>query len=265
MKVAAAFRVGLYLQSGHELTEVTGVPKVLDSQVALVTGAGRGIGRAISLALGAAGAHVVAAARTEREIRRLAREVTCRGGQATAMRLDLSREASILRLFKAIAGRFGRLDILVNNAGVGIYGPVREFRTKDLDRVLAVNLRGPFLCCREALRVMAPRKSGYIINIASVVGFKAYVNQAAYGASKHGVMGLTKALALEAQPLGIRVSAVLPGGVDTDLVRDARPDLDRSVLLQPDDIAGAVMYLLSLSPRAAVDQIYIRRRQSQPF
>jgi 3-oxoacyl-[acyl-carrier protein] reductase len=112
---------------------------------------------------------------------------------------------------------------------------------------------------------MEPRRRGYIINISSVVGFKGYVNQAAYAATKHGIMGLTKALALEAQPHGIRVSVVLPGGVDTELVRAARPDLDPKDLLQPDDIAQTVLYLLSLSDRAAVDQIYIRRRNSQPF
>jgi 3-oxoacyl-[acyl-carrier protein] reductase len=112
---------------------------------------------------------------------------------------------------------------------------------------------------------MIPQKSGYIINVASVVGFKGYVNQAAYTATKHGVMGLTKVLSAEAQPHGIRTSAILPGGVDTDMVGDARPDLDRSVLLQPSDIAQTVMYLLSLSERAAIDQIYIRRRNSTPF
>jgi len=113
--------------------------------------------------------------------------------------------------------------------------------------------------------MMIPQRSGCIINVSSVVGIKGYPNQAAYTASKHGVMGLTKSLAVEAQPHGIRVSAVLPGGVDTDMVAQARPDLDRSVLLQPDDVADAVMFLLSLSDRAAIDEIYIRRRASQPF
>ena len=113
--------------------------------------------------------------------------------------------------------------------------------------------------------MMAPAGRGTIVNISSVVGFKGYPNQAAYTATKHAVMGLTKSLAVEAQPQGIRVSAVLPGGVDTDLVRQARPDLDPAILLAPDDVAQAVMYLLSLSDRAAVDQIYLRRWSSKPF
>lgn len=237
----------------------------LQGQYALVTGAGRGIGRAIAQALAASGAHVVLAARSEGELKALAATIQGQGGQATPLRMDVAQESSILSTFKQIHQRFGQLDILVNNAGIGLYGPIRDFRTEDLDKMLAVNLRGAFLCCREALRLMESRKRGYLINIASVVGFKAYANQAAYTATKHGLMGLTKALALEAQPHGIRVSVILPGGVETDLVRAARPDLDSSVLMQPEDIAQSVLYLLSLSDRAAVDEIYIRRRASPPF
>jgi len=237
----------------------------LTDKIALVTGAGRGIGRAICNTLGTAGAHVVAAARSENEISALAEAIRNDGGQATALRMDLAQESSILGVFKQIEQRLGRLDILVNNAGLGLYGPVRNFRTEDLDQMLTVNLRGAFLCCREGLRMMEPQKSGYIINVSSVVGFKAYVDQAAYTATKHGLVGFTKTLAQEAQPSGVRVSIISPGGVDTDLVRAARPDLDPSVLLQPEDIAQAVMYLLSLPDRAAVDEIYIRRRASKPF
>jgi 3-oxoacyl-[acyl-carrier protein] reductase len=130
---------------------------------------------------------------------------------------------------------------------------------------MQVNTKAVFLCCQQALRLMIPRRQGYIINISSVVGFKGYPNQAAYTASKHAVMCLTKSLAVEAQEHGIRVSAILPGGADTQMIADARPDLDPRILLQPEDIAHTVLYLLSLSDRAAVDQIYIRRRGSQPF
>ena len=170
-----------------------------------------------------------------------------------------------MRLFDQLKERFGRLDVLINNAGQGRFGPVEEFSIADFDQVVAVNLRGAFLCCQHATRMMIAQRDGYIINISSVVGFKGYPNQSAYTAAKHGVMGLTKSLAAEVQKYGIRVSAVLPGGVDTDMVRAARPDLDPSVLMQPEDVAQTVMYLLSLSDRAAVDQIYIRRRGSQPF
>ena len=237
----------------------------LTDRVAVVTGAGRGIGRAVALALGDAGARVVAAARTRAEIEATAKAVRDAGGQALAHPVDLADEASVRALFAAVRDRWARLDVLVNNAGIGLYGPVETFPVQDLDRLVAVNLRGTFLCCQEAMRLMVPAGAGYIINVSSVVGFKGYPNQAGYTATKHAVMGLTKSLAVEAQEHGIRASAILPGGVDTDMVRQARPDLDPSILLQPDDVAHAVLFLLSLSDRAAVDQIYIRRRTGQPF
>ena len=239
--------------------------KPLTEKVALVTGGGRGIGRAIGKALGAAGARVVVTARTQAAIDAVAQEIVDAGGAAAAMAMDLADESSVRPVFAAVRERFGRLDVLVNNAGIGLYGPVKDVPLEDLDRMVGVNLRGTFLCCQEAMRIMAPQKSGYIINISSVVGFKGYPKQAGYTATKHAVMGLTKSLAVEAQEHGIRTSAILPGGVDTAMVREARPDLDPAILLQPEDVAQAVLYLLSLSDRAAVDEIYIRRRTSQPF
>jgi len=241
------------------------MPPDLTTQIAVVTGAGRGIGRAICLSLAQAGARVVASARTLAEIQAVADEITAAGGQAHAVPLDVADEASGRALFATVGERWGRLDILVNNAGVGRYGAVADFPLDDLDHLIRVNLRGTFLCCQEAMRMMVPAGRGAIINISSVVGFKGYPRQAAYTATKHAVMGLTKSLAVEAQANGIRVSAVLPGGVDTDLVRQARPDLDPAILLQPEDVAQTVLFLLSLSDRAAVDQVYIRRWASQPF
>lgn len=237
----------------------------LNGQVAIVTGAGRGIGAAIAETLASAGAHVVLTARSQDQLDSVVNEITSAGGSAEAIICDLANESDILTLFNDVKEKQGRLDVLVNNAGVGIYNPVVNFSTEDLDTVINVNLRGTFLCCREAMKIMIPAQSGYIINISSVVGFKGYPNQAAYTASKHGMMGLTKSLANEAQENNIRVSAILPGGTDTDLVKEARPDLDRDILMQPEDIAQAVEYLLSLSDRAAVDEIYIRRKTSQPF
>lgn len=238
---------------------------ILTGQVALVTGAGRGIGRAISLALGKAGAHVIVAARTLTEIEAVASEISQAGGEASAWPVDLSNEAEISALFDFIGEEFGRLEVLVNNAGVGLFGPITEFATTDLDRLYAINVRGTFLCCQQALKLMIPQASGYIINIASVVGFKGYPDQAGYTISKHGVMGLSKSLAVEAQSHGIRVSVISPGGVNTEMIAVSRPDLDPPELLQPEDIAQTVMFLLSLSDQAAVDEIYIRRRSSQPF
>ena len=238
---------------------------LLAGKVALVTGAGRGIGRSVALRLAGLGATVVVSSRTDGEIKSTANEITESGGKALAVKADVSLEREVEQLFARIESEFGRLDILINNAGIGLFGPLDEFPVAEFDRVMAVNLKGTFMCCQQAMQIMRPAGQGYIINISSVVGFKGYPGQSAYTASKHGIMGLTKSLAVEAQEDGIRVSAILPGGVDTGLVREARPDLESDCLLSPDDIAQAVEYLLSLSERAAVDEIYIRRRSSQPF
>ncbi|HVT90569.1 MAG TPA: SDR family oxidoreductase [Tepidisphaeraceae bacterium] len=236
----------------------------LRDHVCLVTGAGRGIGRAIAHSLVKAGAHVCLAARTESELHAVAQELP--KGASTILPVDLADETRVIRVFEHISKIHGRLDSLINNAGIGFYGTVHGFKTEHADQMLAVNIRGTFLCCREALKLMIPKKSGYIISISSVLGFKGYANQGVYAATKHAVMGLTKTLAVECQPHNIRVSAVLPGGVDTEMVVASRPDLDRSVLMSPDDVADAVLYLLSLSKtNAAVDQIYIRRKLSSPF
>ena len=237
----------------------------LQGQTALVTGGGRGIGRAVAKAVASKGARVFLAARTASELESAAEEIRAGGGLAEPVPTDLASEQDILSLFAGIRKQTDRLDILINNAGVGIFGPIVDFASADFDKVMRVNAKAAFLCCQQALRLMIPKRSGYIINISSVVGIKGYPNQGAYTASKHAILGLTKSLAVEAQEQGIRVSAILPGGVHTRLVADARPDLDPQILMQPEDIAHTVLFLLSLSDRAAIDQIYIRRSGSKPF
>jgi 3-oxoacyl-[acyl-carrier protein] reductase len=237
----------------------------LRGSVALVTGASRGIGRSTSVALAEAGAHVVMSARSGDVLDSVKAGIEGRGGRATVVPADLAAEADIESLFRKVKSGPGRLDILVNNAGIGLWGKLVDFPIGDFDRLVAVNVRGMYLCCQQALRLMIPAKRGFIINISSVVGFKGYPKQSAYTATKHAVMGLTKSLAVEVQEHNIHVSAILPGGVDTGFIGDARPDLDRSVLMPPEDIANTVLYLLSLSDRAWVDEIYIRRRTGTPF
>jgi 3-oxoacyl-[acyl-carrier protein] reductase len=237
----------------------------LKGSVALVTGASRGIGRSTSVALAEAGAHVVVSARSRELLDSLRADIEGRGGHATAVPADIAAESDIESLFREVISGLGRLDILVNNAGIGLWGKLVDFPIRDFDRLVAVNVRGMYLCCQQALRLMITQKRGFIINVSSVVGFKGYPKQSAYTATKHAVMGLTKSLAVEVQEHNIHVSAILPGGVDTGFIGDARPDLDRSVLIPPEDIANTVLYLLSLSGRAWVDEIYIRRRTGTPF
>lgn len=231
----------------------------------MITGASKGIGRSISRSLAAKGIKVLLAARSEELLNTLQNEIKESGGFAKAYPTDLRKDNDILDLFKQIKKDFNRLDILINNAGVIKSGNMIDFSMEDFDMLVDINLRAVFYCCKKALELMVPAGKGYIINLSSVVGIKGYPRQTAYGSVKHGIMGLTKALAAEVAENGIRVSVILPGGVDTDLIREARPDLDSSVLMQPEDIADTVLYLLELPERAMVDQIYIRRSKSAPF
>lgn len=237
----------------------------LKDKVVVITGASKGIGKNISIALAKEGAITVLVSRNKKTLEKTHEEILFLGGKALAIPADISKEEEILNLFSKVKDQFGRLDILINNAATIITGKLVDFSLKDYDKMMQTNLRGLYICCQQALRIMLPQKSGYIINISSVAGFKGYAEQSAYTASKHGVMGITKSLAAEVYKDGIFVSAILPGGVDTELAWYARPDIDRSILISPQDIADTVLYLLRLSDTAWVDQIYIHRKTAQPF
>jgi len=237
----------------------------LEGRVALVTGASRGIGRAIALRLAEEGAHVTLLARSGDDLDQVVSEIMAGGGSAAAAVADVADEAQVRHAVCDLVAREGGIDILVNCAGIGVFGPIAETSTEDWDRVMAVNARGPFLLCREAVPAMSGREGAVIINISSVVGVKGYVNQGAYTASKHALMGMTKVLSQELQPLGIRVHTICPGGVDTDMVANARPDLDRSVLMTTCEIAEIALFLITQRGNAIVDQINVRRAVSSPW
>ena len=237
----------------------------LQDRAAIVTGAGRGIGRSIATTLARSGASVALAARTETELQAVQSEIEALGGQAISLPTDVSRETEIIALVRDTVERFGRLDILVNNAGIGIYGPLIETTAEQWDRLMAINARGPFLLCREAIPYLRQQRQAFIVNITSVLGVKGYANQAAYSASKHAVMGMTKALAKEVQQDNINVNAICPGGVDTQMVRQSRPDLTPSVLMQPQEIADIVLFLVTRQGNAVIDQVLVRRATSTPW
>jgi 3-oxoacyl-[acyl-carrier protein] reductase len=237
----------------------------LKGKVAIVTGAGRGIGRVIALTLAQNGARVSLAARTEAELQAVQTEIEAFGGEAVSFPTDVTREPEVIALIRNTIERFGRLDILVNNAGIGVFGPLAETTTEAWDRIMAVNARGPFMLCRAAIPYLKRQEVSFIININSVVGVKGYANQAAYSASKHALLGLTKSLAKEVQPDGIRVHSINPGGIDTELIGRARPDLDRSVLMRPQEIADIMLFLLTHRGNAMIDEINVRRAASTPW
>jgi len=228
-------------------------------RTAMVTGGGRGIGRAVALSLAELGADVAVCARNGREIDAVAEQVRGLGRRGLAVTCDVSDETQVHDLAARVATELGPVDVLVNNAGTLKEAALLDTSIDDWDRLIAVNLRGVFLCCKAFAPAMVERRSGTIINIASNAGKKPYFNQGAYTASKYGVVGLTKVLAWELREHNIRVSAICPGGVNTKLVADARPQLDASEWMQPEEVARAVVFIASLPPNVAVDELVIRR------
>jgi 3-oxoacyl-[acyl-carrier protein] reductase len=224
----------------------------VNGRVALVTGASRGIGRAIAVRLAAEGASVMAAARGD-HAQAVADEIVAAGGQAAAVTVDVTDTASVEAAVAATIARFGRIDILVNNAGITRDQLMLRMKREDWDAVLATNLTAAYTCAQAVLKPMVKQRSGRIVNISSVVGQSGNAGQANYAASKAGLIGFTKALALEIASRGITVNAVAPGLVDTDMTRaiagaahaewEARIPLKR--LGTPDDIAHAVLFLAS--------------------
>lgn len=238
---------------------------MLEGKTILITGAGRGIGRGIALAFAARGCAVVAAARTGSEVDETVRQVHAAGARARGVLCDVTDAAQVRGMVEDALAAFGSIDILVNNAGLACFKPFHDLTEEEWRRTLEVNLTGPFLCTQAVLPSMMARRSGRIINISSVAGLKPILHQSAYCASKFGLNGLTRTLALELRPYGIGVHSVCPGGVDTRLAQEAMPDRDKTDWMTPEDIAETCLYLASLSPRAAVDEIMIRRFNSVPL
>ena len=233
---------------------------------AVITGGGKGIGLAIARALSAAGHRVVICGRDIAVLEAVAAELAKAHVNAVLpLHCDVTVEADVEALFERLDGAKLHPAVLVNNAGTGSFKPLVETTAAEWDAVSAVNVRGAFLCAREAMKRMQARGGGRIVNIGSVVSFKGYPNQGAYSASKHALLGLTKVLAVEGAAHGIVVQAVCPGGVDTGMVADARPDLDRAGLIRPDDVAEAVLFCLGQQGQAITDIVTLRRRDAMPF
>ncbi len=239
--------------------------KQLAEKVAIVTGASRGIGRAISIALAREAATVVLAARSIRKLQETAEQVTHAGGKAEIVVTDLAEEEAIKDLVKVTGEKLGRLDILVNNAGVTHSAKLEETATEDWERCIRINSRAPFILCREALPLFRKAEAAYIVNIASVVGVKGHPLQSAYTASKHALRGMTISLAEELRGSNVRIHLLCPGGVDTELLQILRPDIKRDDLMQPDEIAELVLYLVTHKGNAVIDELHIRRAASTPW
>jgi len=237
----------------------------LKDKTALITGAGRGIGRAVALSFAREGCHVVLAARSRDELDEVAREVTACGVRALVIPCDVGVPEQVAATVRETLENFGQVDILVNNAGFACFKPVWELTPEDWRLSLEINVTSAFLFCHALLPHMMARRSGRIINMSSVTGLKALPQQGAYCAAKHALNGWTKSLALELREYGIAVHAVCPGGVDTRFSREAMPHRDKTGWMTPEDIANAVLNLATLSPRVAEDIVSLRRFAGEPL
>lgn len=231
----------------------------LQDKVAVVTGSSSGIGKAIALRFGQEGAKVVVTARRMNLCEQTVEQIKDNGGEAWAIRTDVTEEQEVEALIQETVARYGRLDILVNNAGIFGGGRLAETRTRAFDDVMNVNLRSTFFCCRAGFRQMKQQGGGVILNMSSVAGVQAWSGTGTYSASKHGIMALTKALSDEGRPFHIKVSAICPGAVADELVDAPHEAILRSEKIDPFDIAETAVYLATLGRFSVVHQIIVDR------
>jgi NAD(P)-dependent dehydrogenase (short-subunit alcohol dehydrogenase family) len=230
----------------------------LQGMTAWVTGASRGIGRAVALRLASEGALVGLTSRSEAELSSVAEAVAAAGGRAVVASADVTRPDEVEQAFRTVLEAGQRLDILVNNAGIGIFAPVSKLSLDDFDCMWNVNVRGVFLCTRLAVPIMEQQQSGAIVNVSSLAGKNAFVNGAGYAATKWALNGFTNCLRLEVRSSNVRVITVGPGSVATDFSSTPKDPARLERILQPDDVASAVLAALVLPPRAKMSEIDLR-------
>lgn len=226
---------------------------------ALVTGATEGIGRAIAHALGKAGYKVGVCARTPSRLRTLLEELKAAGITAAGVPGDVGVEYDARQVTDGIVAELGAVDVLVNNAGIAPFKPFSELTTDDWDACMATNVRSLFLMTRAVLPAMRQRKSGTIVNIASLAGKNGFVGGSVYAASKHAALGFSKSLMLEVRKDNVRVVAICPGSVDTEMLRqEGAPRSDPAKILRPEDVAQTVLAALALPERAMISELDVR-------
>ena len=231
---------------------------VLAKKTWIVTGAGRGIGRSIALRLAGEGANVVLAARSAPELSRVADEAKKSGAEVLVVPTDVSDETAVANLVKSCVDRFGGVDGLVNNAGIGFFAPVASMTTDDFDAMWRVNMRGVFLCTRAVLPSMTSRRSGDIVNIASLAGRNAFSGGAGYAATKWALIGFGRCLMLEVREQNIRVITLCPGSVDTAFAGLSHHAKNPSAIPSADDIASVVLGAVAMPRNTMISEIDIR-------
>ena len=232
---------------------------------AIITGASKGIGKAIALKLAALSYSLVLVGRNKTHLANIKSEIEKMGGRCKVLSLDLEKEDTPDLIVEEAIAHFGQIDILINNAGLAHSSKIMDTDIDIWNKLFHINARAPFFLCKAAVPFLRKSKNPVIINISSVVGFKGYAGQAAYASSKHALAGFTKVLAKEVQEDGIKVHLISPGGVNTEMVQKMRPDIDTSELIQPDEIAELVEFLVTRQGKGIIDHLYIRRQSGQAF
>lgn len=238
----------------------------LKDKIVLITGAGGGIGRATAISLAKEGAKVILFGGTK--IEKLQKTATLIEPYSKDVKIfegDLTCDSVLDNLFEKFNEQVGKIDILINNAGQAINCDFESTSKDTLDKIMSINFRVPYLLTQKALPLIKKSDSASIINIASVVSHAGYPMQSAYVASKHALLGFTKSLAAEVYNDGVRVHAISPGGVYTDMVKVSRPDLTPDGMIMPQEIADIVLFLLKNRGNAVIDEIIVHRLNKQPF
>jgi len=229
----------------------------LQTKIAVVAGASRGIGRAIATQLAAAGAQVILLARNQSDLNEAVAEIIQEGGLATAFVLDISDEQAVKSVFQQIIQQYKRIDILVNNAGIGEFYPVSETSASFWDEVMNTNVKGTFLCSKEAVIQMQKQGVGHIVSIASDVAKRTFANGALYCSSKYAQDAFSSALRKEVRKDGIKVSVVYPGLVDTYFNKSQPGNPANASHLKPEDIAASVLHILAAPKHVVIDELMI--------
>ena len=229
----------------------------LHEKTAIVTGGARGLGEQICRVLAAEGVHVVVADIREDAAKSVAADIERSGGRASVVGVDLTSEQEVTEAVRGVASELGRVDILVNNAGTDVTTSIDDLTVAEWDRVVGVNLRGPFLMAKSVLPMMSSRGSGHIVNVVSTAAKRAWANASVYHASKWGLLGFSHALHVEARAVGVKVTAVVAGGMRTPFLLERFPDLDLTTLQDPRNVAETVRFVLTQPPETVIPEVMV--------